>query len=163
MSTMNFNHNEESFHIAIGIDEEQHTLLTETLAEISLMMYKRDKLDKPMTKSEVAEVLANTLSYKELVFVATSGMFAKTQQAGDSYEKFKRLVVERGIDPENHEEIKKLLEEVGQEGADVSVQRIEIDPTDIDGSLDRAGVPDDLRGELKLRILKELAEKLRGL
>lgn len=162
MSTMNFNHNEDSFHIAIGIDEEQHTLLTETLSEISLMMYKRDKLDKPMTKSEVAELLANTLSYKELVYVATSGMFSKTEKAGDAYEKFKRLVSERGIDPEDHEAIKELLEEVGQD-ADVSVQKIEIDPTDIDGSLDRAGVPDDLRGELKLRILKELAEKLRGL
>lgn len=162
MSTMNFNHNEDSFHIAIGIDEEQHTLLTETLSEISLMMYKRDKLDKPMTKSEVAELLANTLSYKELVYVATSGMFSKTEKAGDAYEKFKRLVSERGIDPEDHEAIKELIEEVGQD-ADVSVKRIEIDPTDIDGSLDRAGVPDDLRGELKLRILKELAEKLRGL
>lgn len=162
MSTMNFNHNEDSFHIAIGIDEEQHTLLTETLSEISLMMYKRDKLDKPMTKSEVAEQLANTLSYKELVYVATSGMFSKTEKAGDAYEKFKRLVSERGIDPQDHEAIKELLEEVGQD-ADVSVQKIEIDPTDIDGSLDRAGVPDDLRGELKLRILKELAEKLRGL
>ncbi len=162
MSTMNFNHNEDSFHIAIGIDEEQHTLLTETLSEISLMMYKRDKLDKPMTKSEVAELLANTLSYKELVYVATSGMFSKTEKAGDAYEKFKRLVSERGIDPQDHEAIKELLEEVGQD-ADVSVQKIEIDPTDIDGSLDRAGVPDDLRGELKLRILKELAEKLRGL
>lgn len=161
MSTMNFNHNEDSFHIAIGIDEEQHTLLTETLSEISLMMYKRDKLDKPMTKSEVAELLANTLSYKELVYVATSGMFSKTEKAGDAYEKFKRLVSERGIDPQDHEAIKELLEEVGQD-ADVSVQKIEIDPTDIDGSLDRAGVPDDLRGELKLRILKELAEKLRG-
>lgn len=162
MSTMNFNHNEESFHIAIGIDEEQHTLLTETLAEISLMMYKRDKLDKPMTKSEVAELLANTLSYKELVYVATSGMFSKTEKAGDAYEKFKRLVSERGIDPEDHEAIKELIEEVGQD-ADVSVKRIEIDPTDIDGSLDRAGVPDDLRSELKLRIIKELVEKLRGL
>jgi len=162
MSTMTFNHNEESFHIAIGIDEEQHTLLTETLAEISLMMYKRDKLDKPMTKSEVAELLANTLSYKELVYVATSGMFSKTEKAGDAYEKFKRLVVDRGIDPENQEAIKKLLEEVGHD-AEVSVQKIEIDPTDIDGSLDRAGVPDDLRGELKLRILKELTDKLRGL
>lgn len=161
MSTMNFNHNEESFHIAIGIDEEQHTLLTETLSEISLMMYKRDKLDKPMTKSEVAELLANTLSYKELVYVATSGMFSKTEKAGDAYEKFKRLVVERGIDPEDQEAMKELIEEVGQD-ADVSVQRIEIDPTDIDGSLDRAGVPDDLRMELKLRIIKELAEKLRG-
>jgi hypothetical protein len=159
---MTFNHNEESFHIAIGIDEEQHTLLTETLAEISLMMYKRDKLDKPMTKSEVAELLANTLSYKELVYVATSGMFSKTEKAGDAYEKFKRLVVDRGIDPENQEAIKKLLEEVGHD-AEVSVQKIEIDPTDIDGSLDRAGVPDDLRGELKLRILKELTDKLRGL
>lgn len=162
MSTMNFNHNEESFHIAIGIDEEQHTLLTETLAEISLMMYKRDKLDKPMTKSEVAELLANTLSYKELVYVATSGMFSKTEKAGDAYEKFKRLVSERGIDPEDHEAIKELIEEVGHD-AEVSVKRIEIDPTDIDGSLDRAGVPDDLRSELKLRIIKELAEKLRGL
>lgn len=161
MSTMNFNHNEDSFHIAIGIDEEQHTLLTETLSEISLMMYKRDKLDKPMTKSEVAELLANTLSYKELVYVATSGMFAKTEKAGDAYEKFKRLVVERGIDPQDHETIKELIEEVGQD-ADVSVKRIEIDPSDIDGSLDRAGVPDDLRGELKLRILKELTDKLRG-
>lgn len=161
MSTMNFNHNEESFHIAIGIDEEQHTLLTETLSEISLMMYKRDKLDKPMTKSEVAELLANTLSYKELVYVATSGMFSKTEKAGDAYEKFKRLVSERGIDPEDHEAIKELIEEVGQD-ADVSVKRIEIDPSDIDGSLDRAGVPDDLRGELKLRILKELTDKLRG-
>lgn len=161
MSTMNFNHNEDSFHIAIGIDEEQHTLLTETLSEISLMMYKRDKLDKPMTKSEVAELLANTLSYKELVYVATSGMFSKTEKAGDAYEKFKRLVSERGIDPEDHEAIKELIEEVGQD-ADVSVKRIEIDPTDIDGSLDRAGVPDDLRGELKLRILKELTDKLRG-
>lgn len=161
MSTMNFNHNEDSFHIAIGIDEEQHTLLTETLSEISLMMYKRDKLDKPMTKSEVAELLANTLSYKELVYVATSGMFSKTEKAGDAYEKFKRLVSERGIDPEDHEAIKELIEEVGQD-ADVSVKRIEIDPSDIDGSLDRAGVPDDLRGELKLRILKELTDKLRG-
>jgi len=158
---MNFNHNEDSFHIAIGIDEEQHTLLTETLSEISLMMYKRDKLDKPMTKSEVAELLANTLSYKELVYVATSGMFSKTEKAGDAYEKFKRLVSERGIDPEDHEAIKELIEEVGQD-ADVSVKRIEIDPSDIDGSLDRAGVPDDLRGELKLRILKELTDKLRG-
>lgn len=161
MSTMNFNHNEDSFHIAIGIDEEQHTLLTETLSEISLMMYKRDKLDKPMTKSEVAELLANTLSYKELVYVATSGMFSKTEKAGDAYEKFKRLVSERGIDPEDQEAIKELIEEVGQD-ADVSVKRIEIDPSDIDGSLDRAGVPDDLRGELKLRILKELTDKLRG-
>jgi DNA-directed RNA polymerase subunit F len=158
---MNFNHNEESFHIAIGIDEEQHTLLTETLSEISLMMYKRDKLDKPMTKSEVAELLANTLSYKELVYVATSGMFSKTEKAGDAYEKFKRLVSERGIDPQDQEAIKELIEEVGHD-ADVSVKRIEIDPTDIDGSLDRAGVPDDLRGELKLRILKELTDKLRG-
>lgn len=162
MSTMTFNHNEESFHIAIGIDEEQHTLLTETLAEISLMMYKRDKLDKSMTKSEVAELLANTLSYKELVYVATSGMFSKTEKAGDAYEKFKKLVVERGIDPEDHKAIKELLEEVGHD-AEVSVKKIEIDPTDIDGSLDRAGVPDDLRGELKLRILKELTDKLRGL
>ncbi len=113
MSTIKFDHTKESFPEALGLDSHDVDQLAQSLATTMEYVVK----NKP-SRSEIAEVIANTFSFTEILMLATDGLHAKLEEAI-------------------------------------------IDPTDIDGSLDRANVPDEIRAEIKLRILKEMRDKLR--
>jgi hypothetical protein len=161
MSTIKFDHSQKEFHLAIGIDDEQRMTLMETLAGISAHMVKEEP-----SKSKVAEMLATTLSYKELLLVATEGMEAKTKDALEKYVKFTKLAEKRGLDMDDKDEIIKAIKEVvkrdeNDEDDAPSIKSICIDPDDIDGSLDRANVPDEFRDVLKSRIISEIKRRIR--
>lgn len=163
MSAIKFDHTQEDFNLAIGIDEEQHQLLQETLAELSKLMFDRIRDDNSMSKSEVAEILANTLSYKELLYLATDAMKVKTDRAIDAFGKFHKLAAERNINPEDQDAIKSLIKEVASNDDDdssSSIRTIAIDADDIDGSLDRANVPKEIRSQIKLRLLEEMMKRM---
>lgn len=151
MSTIKFDHSKKSFPEALGLNEEDVEQLAKTMARMMEHAAKND-----ISQSEKAEMIAKTCSFTEILMMATDGFDAKMQQAVDH---FKGILGDDLSDEDDIEEFeRKLKERFG--GVKSSIRKIEIDPTDIDGSLDRAGVPDDLKSELKLRILKEMRDRL---
>lgn len=86
---MNINHEASTIFEALEISESQKNDLNETLSAITKEIIKGD-IKKP---SMVAERLRDTLSYSELVFIAT-------QYTLENSEKISRL-----IDQEIHKEL----------------------------------------------------------
>jgi hypothetical protein len=161
MSTIKFDHSKNHFHQALGMDDADHELLVKSLADMSSYLLKKEP-----TKSEMAEIIANTLSYRELLYLATEGLEMKTKDALDVYSDFQKIVDKRGIERDSdefteamHEAIKK--SKTASPFSSSSIKSIAIDPTDIDGSLDKYDLPDEIRAELKLRILQEMRDRLR--
>lgn len=164
MSTINFDHSKKSFHEALGIDEEQSTLLANTLAEISTLIISRERDNNSMKQSEVAELLANTLSYRELLSLATQGLADRTETAIGEFENVLRLAQERGVSFKDKEAITEIMHEVVREKREesrTSIKSIAIDAEDIDGSLDRANVPEEIRPQIKARILEEMMRRMK--
>lgn len=162
MSTIKFNHQNKQFHHAIGMDDKEREILMETLAGISANIVKTEP-----SKSEIAETLAMTLSYRELLYLATEGMEAKTEQALKKYMKFTDYVKGKDLDMDDKESvIKAIKESLEKDEKDESsvpdVKSICVDADDIDGSLDRAGVPDEIKSQLKARIIAEMKRRLRS-
>ena len=139
MSTIRFDHTKNSHSEALDMDDEQMEALSNTLAGISLHIVK----DKPR-KSEITEMLVQTLSYKELAMLATEAIEYTTQKALKSYEKFMREDDSEDDDDDYHD-----------------IQSIKIDAEDIDGSLAKYDIPEDVKRQLKERILEELKDKLK--
>jgi hypothetical protein len=162
MSTIKFDHSKKSFHEAIGIDEEQSNIFNKTLAEISTLIVTRERANNSMKQSEVAEILANTLSYTELLSLATRGLSDRTEEALSEFENVLKLATKKGVDFADKEAMKDVMYDVleNRKESSSSIRSIVIDPSDIDGSLDAAGIPDEIKAQLKLRILKEMRDKL---
>lgn len=162
MSTIKFDHSKKSFHEAIGIDEEQSNMLNKTLAEISTLIVKRERANNSMKQSEVAEILANTLSYTELLSLATHGLSDRTQEAISEFENVLKLATEKGVDFADRKAMTDVMHDVleNRKESSSSIRSIAIDPTDIDGSLDKYDLPDEIKSELKKRILQEMKDRL---
>ena len=153
MSTIKFDHSKESFHEALGLDDNDTMDLARTMARMMEHAAKHHP-----SKSEIAELIAKTCSFTEILMLATDGFRAKMDEAVDH---FKEVMEDPELaNEEDMDEFVKKLKSKVKDGR-ASIQKIEIDPTDIDGSLDRAGVPDDLKAELKSRILKEMKDRLK--
>jgi phage terminase large subunit-like protein len=160
MSTINFDHSKKTFHESIGIDSEQVDLLNKTLAEMSTLIVTRARKGESLKNSEIAELLANTLSYKELIYVATHGLQDRTESALGEFKNVLELASKRGVDFSDRSQMTDIMKEVVNKKESVDVRSIVIDPSDIDGSLEAAGVPDELKSELKKRILQEMKDRL---
>lgn len=164
MSTINFDHSKKSFHEALGIDEEQSELLTKTLAEISTLIVSREREDNSMKQSEVAELLANTLSYRELLSLATQGLVDRTEAALGEFANVLKLAQKRGVSFKDKSAMTDIMHEVVQdkkENPSSGIKSIAIDPDDIDCSLDRANVPEEIRQQIKARILEEMLKRIK--
>jgi len=160
MSTIKFDHSKNHFHEALGMDNDDHQLLVKSLADMSTYLLKKEP-----TKSEMAELLANTLSYRELLYLATEGLEMKTKDALDVYGDFQKMVDERGLERDSDEFTEAMHEAVKKSKSaspfsSSSIKSIAIDPTDIDGSLDKYDLPDEIKSELKKRILQEMKDRL---
>jgi phage terminase large subunit-like protein len=70
------------------------------------------------------------------------------------------LASKRGVDFSDRSQMTDIMKEVVNKKESVDVRSIVIDPSDIDGSLEAAGVPDELKSELKKRILQEMKDRL---
>jgi hypothetical protein len=92
MSTIKFNHNSDSLSDALGINDDQLSMLAETLAEIS-----QDMVQNELELSRVAERLAMTVSYKELLYLATHEIANRTKEALKEHLKRKMSSVLGGI------------------------------------------------------------------
>jgi phage terminase large subunit-like protein len=160
MSTINFDHSKKTFHESIGIDSEQVDLLNQTLAEMSTLIVNKARKGESFKNSEVAELLANTLSYKELIYVATHGLQDRTESALSEFKNVLKLASKRGVEFSDRAQMTDIMKEVVANKDSSDIRSIVIDPSDIDGSLDEAGVPDELKSELKKRILQEMKDRL---
>lgn len=153
MSTIKFDHSKDSFPEALGLDDNDTMQLAKTMATMMEHAVKTGP-----SKSEIAELIAKTCSFTEILILATDGFKFKMHEAVDH---FKEAMDDADLaNEEDMDEFLKKLKAKMKDGR-ASVHKIEIDPSDIDGSLDRAGVPNDLRSELKARILKEMRDRLR--
>jgi hypothetical protein len=156
MSTIKFDHSKTHFHEALGMDEDDHQLLIRSLADMSTYLVKKEP-----NKSEMAELLAQTLSYRELLYLATEGLEMKTKDALNAYGNFQKIVEERGLERDSDEFTDAMHEAIGNtKSSSSSIKSIAIDPTDIDGSLDRYDLPDEIKAELKKHILQEMKDRL---
>ena len=155
MSTIKFDHTKETLADAMGIDNEQLELLQKTMCDLSLHIVKTTP-----TKSEIAEILAKSLSYTELVYLATETVENKTLEALKMYEKH---VGSKGESlGELLDTLKKLKDSLdGSPGKSFKeIKSIKIDPNDIDGSLDNYDLPEEVKKELKAKIIEEMRDKL---
>lgn len=152
MSTIKFDHSKNSFPEALGLDDNDTMELAKSMAT---MMEYVAKTKPP--KSEIAELIAKTCSFTEILMLATDGFEAKMD---DALLHFKDMIGDEDLSDKTDmiKLLKKLKAKV--EKGKASIMKLEIDPSDIDGSLDRADVPEELRGELKARILKEMRDRL---
>ena len=150
MSTINFDHKAKKFNLAIDISDEHYSEMSASLATIMVHLVK----DQP-SKSEIAEILAKTFSYKELLYLATEGIEARTTQA---LEMFADEIKETKEGKESF--LSGLLDKPSKDKSDI--KSLLIDPFDIEGSLDKyPEIPDFIKEELKARIKKELKGKFK--
>jgi hypothetical protein len=152
MSTIKFNHTKTSFSEALGLDDNDICQLAKTM---SGMM--KDVCKNNTSKSEIAELIAKTCSFTEILILATEGFQAKMD---DVTNHFKEVIEDKDL--ANEKDIKEFERKLKSKMSDIKtpIKMIEVDPTDINGSLDRAGIPDDIKAELKLQILKVMRDRL---
>lgn len=155
MSTIKFDHTQNSFPKALGLDEND----IDQLARTNATMMQHVVEHKP-SRSEIAEMIAKTFSFTEIIMLATDGFHAKLEEA---LTEFKSLVDDVDLSKINStEELQDALRsKLSTWKPGGSIQKLEIDPTDVDGSLNRAGIPDDLKAELKARILEEMKNRIK--
>lgn len=182
---MKFNHEAKSFPEAIGVSEEQLNNLDKSVKNILSDMNNPDKVCK---KSQIVELIAATMSYTDLVILATERIFDKNIQINKMFKKAKKDLFKSSSSKladltelalkkiEEQPDISKKMEMLQQlkdaitgkfkdgiltkkpEGMPSDIQSLRIDPTDIDGSLDRYNLPKDVKEELKKQIKKSLRE-----